>query len=151
MRVIRKDQIEALAGEPKTHFLNEGAKRINKSLGDLVGLRGMGFHVIEVPAGCESTEFHVHHYEDECVYILEGEAEVTIGTQSYRLSQGDFVGYPCGSLPHTMKNVGSGPLRCIVVGQRLPYEVIDYPRKGKRLYIHEGRRDLVDWDQIQKA
>ena len=33
--ILRKQHINALSGEHKTHFLNDNAKRINLSLGDL--------------------------------------------------------------------------------------------------------------------
>ena len=76
--IIRIAEIEAMEGLAKTHFLNANAQRINKSLGDVVGLKNMGFHIIEVNPGHESTEYHVHQHEEECVYILAGRATVTI-------------------------------------------------------------------------
>jgi len=45
-----------MAGTPKTHLINENAKRINKSFGDLAGLTGFGFHVIKVEPGHDSAE-----------------------------------------------------------------------------------------------
>jgi len=74
--IITKAEIEQLAGLDKTHFLNENAKRLNKSLGDQVGLNNIGFHIIEVPPGHESTEYHTHHSEDECTYVLSGHGTV---------------------------------------------------------------------------
>lgn len=137
-----------MTGLAKTHFLNENAKRINKSLGDIAGLKNLGFHIIEVLPGYESTEYHVHHHEDECVYILSGNATVTIDETDYEVSAGDFIGYPAGGFPHTMKNTGSEMLRCIVVGQRLKQDIGDYPRLRKRLYRHEQSHDLVDLADI---
>ena len=61
---------------------------------------------------------------------------------------GDFIGYPAGGLPHTMKNTGSEVLRCIVVGQRLAHDIGDYPRLGKRLYRYGRSKDLVDINDI---
>ena len=81
--LLTKDEIESLKGTDKTHFLNQNAKRLNKSLGDLTGLNNIGFHIIEVEPGHESTEFHVHYFEEECVYILEGTAESLIGCLLY--------------------------------------------------------------------
>ena len=137
-----------MKGLAKAHYPNENARRINKSLGDVVGLKNLGFHIIEVLPGYESTEYHLHHFEDECVYILDGEATVTIDETDYEVGAGDFIGYPAGGLPHTMKNTGSQILRCIVVGQRLVHDVGDYPRIGKRLYRHGQSNDLVDIDNI---
>ncbi|WP_019504854.1 cupin domain-containing protein [Pleurocapsa sp. PCC 7319] len=146
--IIRSNEIEAMEGLAKTHFLNENAKRTNKSLGDVVGLKNLGFHIIEVFPGYESTEYHVHHFEEECVYVLSGTATVTIDEANYEVRAGDFIGYPAGGLPHTMKNTGSEILRCIVVGQRLQHDVADYPRLGKRLYRYGQSNDLVDISDI---
>lgn len=94
--LLTKDEIESLKGTDKTHFLNQNAKRLNKSLGDLTGLNNIGFHIIEVEPGHESTEFHVHYFEEECVYILEGTAESLIGSSKTQVGAGDFIGYRTG-------------------------------------------------------
>jgi uncharacterized cupin superfamily protein len=146
--IIRRNEIEEMVGLAKTHFLNENAQRINKSLGDVTGLKNLGFHIIEVLPGYESTEYHRHLIEDECVYILSGNATVTIDETDYEVSAGDFIGYPAGGLPHTMKNTGSEILRCIVVGQRLTHDIGDYPRLGKRLYRYDKSNDLVNLSDI---
>lgn len=147
--ILRKNEIEELEGLKKTHFLNPNARRLNKSLGDLTGLTGLGFHIIEVDPGFESTEYHVHYFEDECVYILEGEATVTIGEEKFKVFEGDFIGYRAGGKAHTMYNDGQTILKCIVVGQRLPHDVGDYPHLKKRLYRNQGMQwDLVDTEAI---
>lgn len=48
---LTADEIERMDGLHKTHFLNPSAVRINKSLGDLAGLTGIGFHFIRGSAG----------------------------------------------------------------------------------------------------
>jgi len=145
--LLRRDEIEAMPGLAKTHFLNGNAKRLNKSLGDVTGLTGIGFHIIEVAPGHETTEHHVHHYEDECVYVLEGEATAIIGDEEHPIGPGDFLGYRKGGLAHSIRNTGSGTFRCIVVGQRLPHDVGDYPRLGKRIYRNEG----LPWNLVDDA
>lgn len=62
--VVTADEIKAMQGREKTHFLNDNAVRINKSLGDLTGLTGIGVNIIEVEPGRDTTEFHVHYHED---------------------------------------------------------------------------------------
>ncbi len=147
--IIKSAEIEKMPGLKKTHFLNPDATRLNKSLGDAVGLNNIGFHIIELQPGAESTEYHVHYNEEECVYILEGQATVIIDEQSYDVEAGDFIGYPASGLAHTMINTGNTVLKCIVVGQRLPYDVGDYPRKGKRIYRTPAGNDLVDLSQTE--
>ena len=131
--IIKSNEIDQMEGLAKTHFLNENAKRMNKSLGDMVGLKNLGFHIIEVEPGNETTEYHVHFLEDECTYVLSGRATVTIDGTDYEV-----------------KNTGSELLRCIVVGQRLPIEGGDYPNLGKRFYRFGDSIDLVDIENVQK-
>lgn len=149
--LVTREEIEQYEGVSKTHFLNENARRINKSLGDLTGLTGFGFHIIEIEPGHQSTELHRHHHEDECVYILDGEAEATVGESRFAVKAGDFLGYRAGGEAHTLQNTGSSTLRCIVVGQRLDHDVGDYPEKKKRIYRNKGLAwNLVDLDQIEE-
>ncbi len=140
-------QIEAMEGLAKVHFLNANARRINKSLGEATGLTGIGIHLIEVAPGDETTEYHVHHFEDEAVYVLGGTGTATIGDTDHPIGPGDFIGYRKGGLAHTIVNSGDKPLRILVIGQRLPHDVGDYPRKGKRIYRNAG----LPWDLVDHA
>ncbi|MCP5378851.1 MAG: cupin domain-containing protein [Novosphingobium sp.] len=140
-----------MPGLAKIHFLNPDAQRLNKSLGDLTGLTGIGFHLIEVQPGHLTTEHHLHHHEDECVYVLEGEGTAYIGEEALPVKAGDFLGYRKGGEAHSIRNTGDGVLRCIVAGQRLPHDVGDYTRLGKRVYRNQGMPwNLVDHEAIEE-
>ena len=145
--LITSAEIAEMPGTAKTHFLNDNAKRVNKSLGDLAGLTGIGFHIIEVAPGHETTEYHCHHFEDECVYVLSGRATSVIAEVRTPIGPGDFIGYRKGGLAHSIENTGDEVFRCIVVGQRLAHDVGDYPRQGKRIHRHEG----MPWELVDHA
>ncbi len=148
---VSREEIAAMDGVKKTHFLNPNAKRTNKSLGDLTGITGFGFHIIEVEPGHETTEYHRHFHEDECVFVLEGTATAIIGNEQIPVEPGDFIGYRKGGLAHTIRNTGPQTLRCIVVGERLPHDVGEYPNKGKRIYRNKGLPwSVVDLDRIEE-
>lgn len=147
--LITREEIEDMEGLRKTHFLNPNARRLNKSLGDLAGLSGFGFHIIEVEPDRESTEHHLHYYEDECVYVLAGTATAFIGENAIDIKTGDFIGYRKGGLAHSIKNTGNETFRCIVVGERRQHDVGDYTRQGKRIYRNAGMKwNLVDLSAI---
>jgi uncharacterized cupin superfamily protein len=143
MYLSAKD-IEALEGVHKVHFLQPQAVRTNKSLGDAAGLQHLGVHLITVQPGHKSTEFHLHHYEEEAVYVLSGRGTAVIGEVRHTLGPGDFLGFPAHGAAHEMLAEGDEPLVCLVVGQRLAQDVCDYPRLGKRLYRNSGEWNLVD-------
>jgi uncharacterized cupin superfamily protein len=147
--LVTAEEIAAMQGLDKTHFLNQNARRINKSLGDLTGLTGIGFHIVEVEPGRETTEFHMHYHEDEAVFILSGTATAEIGDDKYSVKAGDFIGYRKGGKAHTLHNTGGETLRAIVVGERLAQDVGDYPHLNKRLYRQKGLKpNLVDMANI---
>jgi uncharacterized cupin superfamily protein len=142
--------IASMEGVRRVHFLNPEAIRTNKSLGDAVGLKNLGIHLISIAPGDKSTEFHVHHYEEEAMYVLSGRGTAVIGATTHRIGPGDFIGFPTNGVAHETINDGAEPLVCLVVGQRLQHDVTDYPRKGKRLYRSSGERNLVDHANIEK-
>jgi uncharacterized cupin superfamily protein len=47
-------------------------------------------------------------------------------------------------------NDGTEPLVSLLICQRLAQDVVDNPRKGKRLYRNSGQRDMVDVAQVEK-
>ena len=146
--LLKATDIENMTGERKVHFLNPNAVRINKSLGDAVGLNQIGVHLIYVEPGRDATEYHKHHFEEECVYVLSGRGTLTIEGDAYSFEQGDFVGLPRNTAAHGIVNDGDETLVCLVMGQRLQQDVSDYPNKAKRLYRNQGEWNLVDHQHI---
>jgi uncharacterized cupin superfamily protein len=142
--LLKADDIEQMVGERKVHFLNPNAIRINKSLGDWVGLNHIGVHMIYVEPGKETTEYHKHYYEEECVYVLSGSGKLIIEGDTYQFEKGDFVGFPRNTAAHCILNDNNQTLVCLVMGQRLEQDVSDYPNKGKRLYRNSGDWNLVE-------
>ena len=147
---LSAEQIAAMEGVRRVHNLNLAAIRMDKSLGDAAGLKNIGIHLISIAPGDKSTEFHTHRYEEEAIYVLSGRGTEVIGEGSHRIGPGDFIGFPAGGAAHETINDGTEPLVCLVIDQRLAQDVVDYPRKGKRLYRNSGQRDMVDHASIEK-
>ncbi len=141
--------IESMAGTKKAHFLNPDARRRNKSLGDAVGLRNIGVHLVEVPPASISTELHKHYCEEEAVYVLAGHGTVQLDEETLPIAPGDFIGLPAAEGPaHAFHCTGQEPLKLLVIGQRLDADIADFPRLNKRLYRHASGWDLVDFSAI---
>ena len=126
------------------HFLNPGAIRYTRSLGDATGLETLGVHLVRLKRGDVSTEFHFHHQDEEWVYILSGRGIAEIGNKKYKIGAGDFMGFVAGSEPHAMRNPHQQDLVYLVGGNRWPTDVCDYPRIGKRRYRMNGDNAYVD-------
>jgi len=80
--------------------------------------------------------------------VLSGSATAIIGDDHYKVGPGDFVGLPRNTVAHNIINDGDETLVCLVMGQRLPQDVADYPIQRKRIYRNGGQWDLVDHDAI---
>jgi uncharacterized cupin superfamily protein len=147
---------QALAGLSESatviHPLNDGARRRTTSLGDPAGLRGIGVHLNIIAPGDASTEQHTHVRAEEFIYILSGRGALLLDDERHEVVAGDFIGFPVNGPAHAMLNDGGEDLVYLVGGSRPDFDVADYPRLGKRLYIYEGkdgrRYDLVEQEQI---
>ena len=146
---LSASDIAALEGVRKVHYLNPLAERLNKSLGDAVGLKHIGVHLISVEPGHHSTEYHVHHFEEECIYVLSGRGIAVLGETLQPIAAGDFIGCPTNGVAHELVNDGTEVLCCLVMGQRLAHDVADYPRLQKRLYRNAGEWNLVNHADIE--
>jgi uncharacterized cupin superfamily protein len=135
------------------HPLNQQARRRAVSLGDLAGLTSIGVHLNVVAPGDVSTEHHRHDLLDEFVYILSGEATVYLDKEEYKVTAGDFIGFPAHGPAHSMRNIGTSDLVYLVGGGRANVDICHYPNLEKRLYISTGpegrRRELFDVKDVQ--
>jgi len=90
------------------------------------------FSVIEIitPPG-KGVDLHVHKNEDELVYILKGEIEVTLGDQTMLAVPGVTALLPRG-IAHGFTNVGDTP--SIVIDTILPGDFDNYFAEMAALY-----------------
>ena len=56
---------------------------------------------------------HIHHFEDESFYVLEGSATFQAGGQTIHAKPGDFIHIPRGTI-HSLTNEGTVPGRVLV-------------------------------------
>jgi quercetin dioxygenase-like cupin family protein len=57
---------------------------------------------------------HVHHFEDESFYILEGTATFQAGGETIHAGPGDFIHIPRGTV-HSLRNDGDVPARALII------------------------------------
>jgi uncharacterized cupin superfamily protein len=142
--LITAADIAALSATVSVHVLNDNAVRHKKPVGDMTGLTQLGALLVTIMPGQESSEYHRHLYEEECLYILAGHGQAAIGERVCEVGPGDFLGFARGGAAHVLVNTGSEPLVFFVAGQRLEQDVIEYPRKGVRRYIAGQNETYVD-------
>lgn len=142
--LLRRADIEALTEERRPHPLNAGFVRHTRSLGDATGLSTIGVHLARIEKGGTSSVLHMHHQDEEWVYILSGKGVANIGDAQHEVGPGDFMGFTAGSAPHNLYNPNAEDLVYLVGGNRWQFDVCDYPKAGKRRYRLNGKSVFID-------
>ncbi len=75
---------------------------------------GIEAYFLEIKPGGESSSSEYGHPGKELGVVISGSAEFTIGTKTYPLEEGDSLSF-ASSVPHVLRNTGSGPLRAFWV------------------------------------
>jgi quercetin dioxygenase-like cupin family protein len=57
---------------------------------------------------------HIHHREEECFYLQEGELTIQVGGKTQTASAGDFIRLPRG-VAHSFENTGNVEARVLLV------------------------------------
>lgn len=92
----------------------------------------LGLAEFEVaPHSQQTPPPHIHHAHEEGFYILEGELEFMVGTDTVRAGQGSFVMVPIG-VPHTFRNPTDRPARFL--NTFTPPRYLSYFEDLSRLY-----------------
>jgi uncharacterized cupin superfamily protein len=149
--LLSAERIKALPENRFVHPLDAGAVRYTRSLGDATGLASLGVHLVRLAPGAASTAYHFHHHDEEWIYVLSGRGVAEIGDEKFDVGPGDFMGFIAGSLPHLLTNTHREDFVYLVGGNRLPYDVCDYPRIRKRRYRVNGQNEYVSWDAVEQA
>jgi len=111
-------------------------------VGPLVGAQKLGYSVRVVPAGKRAVPFHNHRVNEEMFFILEGEGEVRIGSETFKIKKGDFIAHPPGGAEtaHQIINTSDKELKYLAVSTKLSPEIADYPDSKKFGILGENFR-----------
>lgn len=105
----------------------------------------IGVVILEVPPGGRSAPFHYHSAEEEHVYVLDGTPTLRLGDATRPMAPGDYACFPAGQRAgHCLANDTAAPVRCVVIGERNPNDVIVYPDSNKVKVRALGAAGILD-------
>jgi uncharacterized cupin superfamily protein len=104
-----------------------------RQLGRPAGSVRLGATLTEVAPGGISFPRHVHHVNEEAIYVLSGSGEARIGDARVVVRPGDWIALPTGpEHAHQMVNVSTtDPLVYLCVSTMRGAEIVEYPDSGK--------------------
>ena len=100
------------------------------------GLTQFGAYVETLQPGSSSSDRHWHEEEDEFLFVLSGEATVVEEDGAHVLLSGDAACWPAGTPnAHHVLNRSQAPCVYLIVGTRVPRDVLHYPDSGQILVV----------------
>ena len=127
-----------------SHPWNPDSEITGTHLSGVAGLKRTGISIVRIASGKESFAYHLHHREEEWIYILSGRAIADIDDEEYELGPGDFVAFPTPSVAHNLANPFDTELVYLMGGECRDSEIADFPRLGKRIVKVEGKYTAYD-------
>ena len=146
--IFRAAEIQAQE-QSFSHPWNANSQITGTMLGRALGLQRIGVSLARIPAGKESFVYHLHHREEEWIYILSGRGITEIDGQEYEVGAGDFMAFPAPSVAHHLRNPFDEALVYLMGGENADVEIADFPKLGKRMFRRGGEVDIYDLDDAQ--
>lgn len=134
--IINLDEIELQPRPPAFSATGEAAERFDVKmgmLGSVIGAQKLGYNITCVPPGKRAFPFHNHRVNEEMFLILEGNGEVRIGNDVYKIKKHDIIACPPGGeeTAHQIINTSDSELKYLAVSTKLSPEIANYPDSGK--------------------
>lgn len=92
-----------------------------------------GLNLMRIAPGKASFACHLHHREEEWIYILSGLGVALIDGGEYDMGPGDFVAFPTPSVAHSMRNHFDEELVYRSGGWHRECEVAGFSELGRRM------------------
>lgn len=127
-----------------SHPWNPDSSISGTHMSRLTGLARTGVSIARVPPGKQSFVYHLHHREEEWIYILSGRGIAEIDGQEYEVGPGDFMGFPTPSVAHHLRNPSAEDLVYLMGGEHHDYEIADFPRLGRRMIRRVNEVEVYD-------
>ncbi|MGJ4855619.1 cupin domain-containing protein [Labrys sp. La1] len=105
----------------------------------------VGVAIEELEPGRQSSPAHFHIFEEEHVFVLDGELTARVGVETHVMKAGDYICFPAGQRAgHCLLNTGTATARYVIIGERNPNEVVVYTDSNKVLVRALGRDAIFD-------
>lgn len=120
--------------------------RFKRALTELARLTQFGVNLTTLEPGAQSSHLHWHAFEDEFIYVLEGELVLATTEGEQVLKASMAAGFPAGDRSgHHLINRSSKLATYLEIGTRSAVENVNYPnvdlcgekRDGKFRFFHK--------------
>ncbi|BAO89185.1 cupin domain-containing protein [Caballeronia cordobensis] len=106
-------------------------------IGGMLGAKRLGYSLIVLEPGKRAFPFHHHRVNEEMFFVVEGQGEVRIGSETHAIRAGDIIACPPGDseTAHQIINTGKATLRYLAISTMQTPEVVEYPDTGRQAVL----------------
>ncbi|MGL5943886.1 MAG: cupin domain-containing protein [Waterburya sp.] len=127
-----------------SHPWNSNSLIVGTQISRLTGLKRTAVSLAKIPPGKESFIYHLHHREEEWIYIISGKGIAEIDEQEYEVSTGDFMGFPTPSVAHHLRNPYDEDLVYLMGGENLDVEIVEFPHQQKLMLRRDKNIEIYN-------
>jgi uncharacterized cupin superfamily protein len=127
-----------------SHPWNSNSMITGTQISRLTGLKRTAVSLAKIPPGKESFIYHLHHREEEWIYIISGKGIAEIDEQEYEVSIGDFMGFPTPSVAHHLRNPYNEDLVYLMGGENLDVEIVEFPHQQKLMLRRDKNIEIYN-------
>jgi uncharacterized cupin superfamily protein len=110
-------------------------------VGAQAGARELAANVYELDPGAVGSPLHLHHANEELLFVLAGTPCLRGPDGTQLLSAGAVIAFPRGEAGvHSLVNRSDAPVRYLVVSTTNRPDVVEYPDTGATLVVVGERR-----------
>lgn len=91
----------------------------------------LGCSLYRVEQGKTAFPAHVHHANEEAIYVLAGNGTLRLGAAEHPVGPGDYVALPARGPAHQLRNTGLEALEDLCFSTMIEPEVSEYPDSDK--------------------
>lgn len=122
------------------HPMNPNSEIFVHRLSDHAGIQRLHMNIARIPPGRESYLPHSHTFQEEWVFVIEGDGTAVIDGKDIAIGPGDYMGFPTDGTTHHLKNTGQSDLVVLQGGERTPREVSRFPTVNKTALFDDSRK-----------
>jgi uncharacterized cupin superfamily protein len=137
-----------------SHPWNSNSLITGSQISRLTELKRTAVSLAKISPGKESFIYHLHHREEEWIYILSGKGIAEIDEQEYEVNTGDFMGFPTPSVAHHLRNPYNEDLVYLMGGENLDVEIVEFPHQQKLMLRRDTNIEIYnqsDSEEFKKS
>lgn len=108
-------------------FASRMMGREKHSLGDIFGIKNFGVNFTRLAPGAQSALLHRHKFQEEFIFILEGQPTLVTETEEIQLYPGMCAGFIPAGVAHQLVNKTLIDVIYLEIGDRIKDDAVSYP------------------------